>query len=194
MSVGVKVAPLGLKLVEASLGRILALTNDPVRASRVAGTAVRGVLQRHFADLNLRPNKQGWSKTGFWAQVRASVVQIEDDRGVTVQVNDPRFALRLHGGEVTPKKSRALAIPLKPEFRGVNPRALGDRLFMVRSKSGKAIGYLAERNPDGSLRMAYALKRRTVHKPDPGVMPTPADIEASALRAVTALIDSTLES
>lgn len=172
-------------LLSRRLARLAGVLKRPSAGVKAAGRAVQNVLTRHFREKNQIPNKRGWRKSGFWAQVRSSVQLDAQDMRCTVVINDPRFNQKLHGGVIKPKTGKALAIPLKPEFAGVNPSTFPrDRFFLVKSKRGKNLGILAEKNADGSLRLCYVLKRSVTQEPDATALPKLEVIEAAARKAL----------
>ena len=188
------------KAAEA-IAAIIAKAEDTQGAATVAGRAVQQTLRGHFAKLNQRPDRKGWAKSGFWSDIRGSVVQIpltaaglgwSKEYGLRVQVNDPRFALKVFGGIVKPKTSKALALPLKAEFKGLRPSTWGkDRFVFIANKKGVRVGWLAERkkNPDGSLRLAYRLVKQTEHSAQADAMPSAESVEKAALAAVAAFVE-----
>jgi len=60
------------------------------------------------------------------------------------------------GGEITPKNSQYLAIPLG-NFGGLGPRAFGD-LFVIRTKNNNLL--LARRTRNKALEFLFVLKKR----------------------------------
>ncbi|MES2596065.1 MAG: hypothetical protein V4662_12050 [Verrucomicrobiota bacterium] len=170
------------------LSEMAAKLKKPGAAVKVAGRAVQNTLKKHFTQKNKVPNKRGWKKSGFWGQVRESTqLMMEGESKCIVIINDPRFMQRLHGGRITPKDGRkAISIPLKPEFAGINPSFFGrDHFILVKSKSGKSIGFLATRQADGSLRMCYVLRKYVDQAADPTALPLLSVIEAAAGKALT---------
>lgn len=167
-----------LTALTARLNEMAARLKKPGAGIKAAGRAVENVLKKHFRAKNQVLNKRGWKKSGFWAQVRDSV-QMQDvtELRCTVVINDPRFMQRLHGGVITPKRAKAIAIPLKPEFAGINPATFPrDRFILVKSKKGKNLGLLAEKLPDGSLRLCYVLRRSVTQQADAAAwLPCDAD-------------------
>lgn len=185
----------GMAEAQEAVRAAIAVAQDVQGAATVAGRAVQQSLRSHFAKLNQRPDKKGWAKSGFWSDVRGSVVQVPlqegglgwQTKGVRVQVNDPRFALKVFGGIVRPKTAKALAIPLKAEFKGLRPSTWGkDRFVFIANKKGRSLGFLAEKkkNADGSLRMAYRLLKQTTHKAQPDALPELKTLTEAALAAV----------
>lgn len=77
--------------------------------------------------------------------------------------------LQQYGGEIRPKKKRALTIPVTAEARGHTVRAFeaatGRRLFLVKGEAAKrnpdAIGSLVWEDPAGDLHAAYVLRKRS---------------------------------
>lgn len=76
--------------------------------------------------------------------------------------------LQQYGGIITPKKKRALTIPVTAEARGLTVRAFqektGKNLFSVKTKNAKDpshIGTLVWEDPTGDLHAAYVLRSRS---------------------------------
>lgn len=155
----------------------------------------RGVvkqLQSHFARRDKTPNRLGGKRTHFWGQIRkaTSAGKVTTNRAV-VTVADYRFAQKLHGGTIRPKRSKMLAIPIRPEAHGVRPRVLEDRLgidMFVRSSSGRV--WLAGKAPDGSLRVYYVLKKSVTQKADPDALPPEAAVDETIDRALEAFFSA----
>lgn len=182
MSIGGKVISLGLEQTAKKLRDISMRFAKPERAFKVAANAVANKLKKHFRDRNQEPNAEGWKKSGFWAQVRDSVQVVGND---VIQINDPRFNLKYYGGVVTPKRGRALAIPLHEEYRGVLPSTFPrDKFFFLPNEEGDNVGILAEALGDNRIRAAYLLRSKTTHQADPDALPPMNELQAEALRAV----------
>ncbi len=81
------------------------------------------------------------------------------------------WGLRLQqlGGVITPKKKRALTIPMTAEAKGRSVRQFttdtGKNLFMVKGEAAKknpdVIGSLVWEDPEGDLHAAYVLRKRS---------------------------------
>lgn len=77
--------------------------------------------------------------------------------------------LQQYGGVITPKKKKALTIPVTAEARGKTVRAFsaetGKKLFLVKGEAAKrnpdAIGSLVWEDPMGDLHAAYVLRKRS---------------------------------
>jgi hypothetical protein len=183
MSISGKVITLGLEQAGKKLRDISMRFAKPERAFKVAANAVANRLKKHFRDRNQEPNAEGWKKSGFWAQVRDSVQVVGDD---VIQINDPRFNLKFYGGVVTPKRGKALAIPLHEEFKGVLPSTFPkDKFFFLPTRSGgDNVGILAEALGDNRIRAAYLLRSKTTHQADDKALPPMNELQAEALIAV----------
>lgn len=173
------------RAVEQLVNELFEGVAKPAGAVKIAGRSAQNTLRKHFTQRNQVTNKKGWRRQFFWQQIRDSVQLATTDTSATVVVNDPRFLLKVFGGVVRPKRAKALAIPLKEEFCGVNPSTFPkDKFIVVKSKKGNSIGLLAEKQPDGSLRLAYVLRKLATHRPDPNALPPLDDILAGVQKAV----------
>jgi hypothetical protein len=183
-----------LEQIAARLNAFGAELKRPVAGMKAATRAVGGVLKKHFRTKNQVLNKKGWKKQGFWKQLRDSVQETFTDTSGSVVVNDPRFLQKVYGGTITPKTGKALAIPLKAEFYGVNPATFAkDRFFLLKSKKGKNLGFLAEKQADGSLKLCYVLRRSVTQAADPTALPPLAELEAAAMKALSAQLERELK-
>ncbi|WAC20980.1 hypothetical protein OVA24_06240 [Luteolibacter sp. SL250] len=96
-------------------------------------------LKDHFRSKNATPNKLGGKRTNFWNGVAADtgVAEVTED-GAVLTVANQAFRLHLHGGTVTPKKAKALTIPIVPEAHGLFARTYettyGRKLFTISPK------------------------------------------------------------
>ena len=185
MSISAKVIAIGLTAAQKKMHRIATQFAQPQRAFRVGGNAVMNKLKSHFRQRNQEPNKEGWSKSGFWAQIRDSLQLLDEGNGVIIQINDPRFNLKFYGGTVTAKRGQALAIPLHEEFKGILPSTFPrDKFFFLPSKDGQNVGILAEALGDNKIRLAYLLRKSTQHKPDAEALPPMAELQEEAIKAM----------
>ena len=103
----------------------------------------------------------------------------------SVVVNKPGVALQYYGGTVRPKKARNLAIPMREEFRGKNPRELtGKRMFVFGQHRAAGKRFLAY-NDGTALRIAYLLTPKAVIKPHRDKFPTDRQILDGAKEIIT---------
>lgn len=155
------------------------------KVSLIGAKAVEVRLRAHFRDLNQKPNKDGWQKSNFWAQIRDSTQTLNDGDAGVVQINDPRFNLKFFGGVVTPKNADALSIPLHAEFKGLLPSMFPKgRFFFLPSHDGKNVGVLAEALGDHTIRAAYLLRKSTTHKPQADALPPLDELRETAVEAM----------
>ena len=102
-------------------------------------TRWRDELREHFKEKNRIPNKLGGKKTDFWNGIAADTGVAEvSENGAVLTVANARFRLHLYGGTVTPKKAKALTIPIVPEAHGFSARLYeqktGHKLFTISPK------------------------------------------------------------
>lgn len=138
-------------------------------------------LQAHFAAKETRPNKQGWPKSHFWSEIRSrTLIRSVNDEGATVAIADDRFNTHYFGATIVPRTRKYLAIPQRPEAKGVYPGS-GEipGLFVLRAKSGSL--WLAKREGN-ELGFFYLLKKSVRIPQDPDVLPSDAKIEAELVK------------
>ncbi len=170
---------------------------NPQEGIIIAARAVGNTLKKHFRKKNKIPNARGFEKTGFWGQVRDSVVTLPESDGATVQVNDVRLNPHVFGAVITPKRSKALAIPVVAEAYGLRA-ATFDNLVAIRTgknKSGNTIGVLAKKGSgkNGILQVMYVLVKRAVIKADPKALPSDDELRTSAGNAFDSWITRKLK-
>lgn len=184
MSVVVTVNDLASPRLEAAMRGLRSMRG----LHAVIGSRVAVLLRNHFTAKNKSsPNAKGFPRQNFWNRFR-NVTSKASEEGVTVTVPDPQGALRhkVSGGTITPKRGRALFIPLAPEAYKLGAQArLRDafpdafvfkgkrRLFLARPGSGGS--------GRGSLRILGLLVPRVTHKADPTAIPSDAVIRDEAI-------------
>ena len=147
------------------------------------GRSVANLLMDHFLRKESAGNRRGFPRSHYWARARDSVAvgEVSDERA-SVLVRHPGVALHLHGGVVRPRQAKSLALPLRPEVYGVNPREntiVG--LFVLKSKkSGKA--FLAGKGADGKARLYWILLASARVPADPSTLPSRPELEAAAAK------------
>ncbi|MCZ7593118.1 MAG: hypothetical protein M5U15_13715 [Kiritimatiellae bacterium] len=162
------------------------------------GKTAEVIIKNRFEDQNRRPNKRGWPKKNFWTQVkRSTALNSVSEREATVAISDPRFALQYHGGTVSAKRSRFLAVPLTAAAYAAGSPREGNtpNLFVLKSRSGRG-AYLAEAEPfawRGTVRLWYALKRAVNVPRNPDALPPEGDIAAALDREARAYLDAVLQ-
>ena len=119
----------------------------------------RGVLMGKIAkrmEVDLRNKFLSNGGRSFWQDAASSIFKSNTDTKASVVVNKPGVALQYYGGTVRPKKARNLAIPMREEFRGKNPRELtGKRLFVFGQHRAAGKRFLAYK--DGTAPLRYVL-------------------------------------
>ncbi|MEK9752258.1 MAG: hypothetical protein VW338_03475 [Rhodospirillaceae bacterium] len=172
--------------------KALAKKLDGVTISQAAGKAVQVLLVDHFKDRQAEGNKQGWPSQGFWYGVTGSVANATAVSSVTkttatVSIADARFALRLFGGTITPKRKKALTIPLIAEAYALQGKGSIKDLIpgskIIQSKERAHHGFIVTEQEDGNLKFWFLLVKKTTHAPDRRALPKDAEIEQAAARA-----------
>ena len=184
----------GDKEVQEQISDIAGAVKDRAGLHRKIADEARVLISEHLRARNLRSvPRPGWKPSGYWGEASEATTAASDETAATITVSKKGIRLHLHGGTVKSNRPGGkLAIPLRAELAGVNPReAFPDRkgAFVLSSKgrgeSGRA--FLAYREGN-ALRLAYILLSSVTLKPDATVLP-PADRLASvARRAIKAVI------
>lgn len=102
---------------------------QPRALLQLLGEDLAKSLRAHFAMRNKEPNRHGWSKRHFWnreGRNNTALVSVSE-REAVVSIASEAIAYKLSGGEVRPKRGRALAIPNSNEaYRAGQPSAKED--------------------------------------------------------------------
>lgn len=152
--------------------------------NKVLGNRLVDDLQDHFRQRDTEPNKRGWPKSHFWADVaQATQLLRADDDEAVVTIADQRFPIHLYGGTVRPREKKALTIPLHPMAKGKFVRTLEDEtgleIFRPKKKGGQPANILAAIIGDRLVPL-YALVTSATIPRDPRALP-PLDELASGL-------------
>lgn len=94
--------------------------------------------------------------------------------GATISNGAPYYRFKVTGGTITPRRAKALTIPILPEAVGRTAKEYqtdtGNRLFTIKDK--KALF----RKDGDSVRAVYALVARVKQGPWPGALPPTDDL------------------
>jgi hypothetical protein len=157
--------------------------------------------REHFQERENAGNARGFPPRHFWQREVARQMSRESD-GTTARllIASPAYAHKVKGGRITPKRGKALAIPLTAQaYATGSPRISGLPLVFVPDLSRRVIGWLIEHEMyslKGKLRNAKSLG--TVHyllvpsvdqAADPNAEPSPGRVMARVQEDVTAFLD-----
>ena len=149
--------------------------------AKVLGRAGANELKKHFRARNTKPNKLGGKRTNFWSAVAASVQSPTYGPGrIVIAVTHPAIAQKVHGGTITAKKAKNLALPIHKDAHGNSPRVFSD-LHFAMTKAG--IKLLYRKGPSGGIDWLYVLKRSVRQNKDPEALPKDAAMGAVLERA-----------
>ncbi|MBR6389008.1 MAG: hypothetical protein IKS15_02675 [Opitutales bacterium] len=120
----------------------------------------------------------------WWAAAAKSVFKKNTNTTAAVGAKQAGVALHYYGGIVKPVRAKNLAIPLRPEFKGKNPRELTYKnmfIFTPRKAAGKRfLSYF----DGGKIKAAYLLTPRAKINPHPEKFLRDEEITRSALDIV----------
>lgn len=202
--------------VSASLAAKQAALEDGAGMHGAIAEGTKKTVQDHLtSDYLPRDGPRG----DFWAYVIRSTQSTADESSATVALTELGISLRYEGGDVTPGKSissytgeitRALSIPSAAvpvaSGRQIRPGRAGLLAFIKARYHGETVGFLVEGEqrvaktgknkgrpyivPKQGGKMLYTLRTITRHKPDKNILPSEAEITASAVAAITDFIGS----
>lgn len=182
-----KVEVTGIEEVKAAVAKTEAAMADKTALHARIAAGARPVVGNWLQDRDAKAKRRpGWPRSGYWAHASEAAIGEFDEKAAWVIVRKEGIGLHLRGGTI--KSSRhggKLAIPLRAELAGVNPREkFPDRsgAFVISSKGRgpKGRAFLAYKE-GGALRLAYLLLSSVTLHADPTVLP-PADRLAEAGR------------
>lgn len=182
------------------------LINDVKNAALAAVAGARGLankLRDHFGELEAtRPNKYGWQRLHFWAQVRKSVGNpVREGEKATVTIAHVAFRQKLEGGTIYPTGDREfLTIPATEEAYGkrarefaalqfemtpdpqtgrLRPALVAQRAVSTLLQLGKR-GFKAAASNLGVLPLFW-LVRSVKQAPTPGALPSDAELQQATV-------------
>lgn len=118
-----------------------------------------------------KPGKRWWRDLARSVQLRKI-----SQESVLVSSNQVGANIKQYGGVITPKRAKALTIPVAPEARGKTAFELNTPLRPLFRPKGT--NFLARQEPDGSLKVLFILTKKSTQKPDPWF---PSDSRINAL-------------
>lgn len=154
-------------------------------------------LRSHFLSRDSEGNKRGFPRSHFWRNqvAKHTALQTITDNSATVVISSPELAHKITGGIVTPKRAKALAIPLSPEAYKAGSARLFPRPLTMISRAGKP-PLLVETGIIGkstAWKLHYILLKSVKHKADPKALPPQAQLTSSILTRARAHLDRILQ-
>jgi hypothetical protein len=168
-------------------------TRRGVAASEIGRNVLKLVRDHFYA---LPPNDRHFPSTHFWQRAAEATRYEVTPEGVNIRVNQIGIRQRLLGGAITPKRGKFLTIPAIAETYGHSAREFG-RLKFVRcpgSTHYSTLGLAPESavaDKSGAVdpgSVYFWLVRSMTQEPDPAVLPSTAEIRATATRAAKAAL------
>jgi hypothetical protein len=157
------------KIDDGDVMRFLRRVEKAVPAARkIAAVYAQRCVKDHFAALNKERHREAAGMHQFYANASRSTKGSVIGEDVVVSISQQGISLRRFGGTVTPKRSKYLALPDKDNATAIskNPRSVPG-LHFRRNAAGNG-----GRLTDSTGRVFYWLVKKTVHQPDPSVLPT----------------------
>lgn len=187
--------------ISPHLRETLASLKNTRRLLQKAGNELALAIRAHFAARDDEPIARGWPKQHFWAREGRSNTALSyfNDTEAVVSISSEAIWHKLVGGEVRPKRGRALAIPNSAAaYAAGQPSSMNkDMLEFVPLNLGGLVGMLVERQHDvlrktkkgfkqGEKRggtIWFWLMAKVTHKPDPRTLPPEEELEARVFSA-----------
>lgn len=156
--------------VSPHLRRLLKQAGRDGPLARILGRAAANELKKHFRARNATgANRLGGRRTNFWSAVAASVQSPRMLPGrIVIAVNHPAIAQKVHGGTITARKAKHLAIPIDPAAHGKSPRVFPALQFAQTAGGVKLLGL---REAGGGIKWLYVLKKSVTQAADPQALP-----------------------
>lgn len=205
----------------ASLARLREGLGDGETLHASMAMGVEHAIRTHLDEAGYvgRKNKLGGNSTGFWKAVSNSVASVASESEAVVSLAHRGVALHYFGGEVVPKKAKALSVPVHKSAHGIYARQYPGRLAYIpaatqfgpfRKGAGQdTVGYLVRGETytrtrgknkgkegvralpkDRGGELIYVLRSRTHHAPDKNILPTEEKMTAAAAEAGGAYLAS----
>ena len=160
---------------------------DGMTSATLAEAAARGIsnaLKRHFRARNQSSkHREGMPRSNFWAHVADSVQTEPHGNKALVSIDHEGVALHFEGGRISPKRGKALTIPLSPAVWDRNPREADptrEKLALVWPK-GKSAGILKNKETGDAW---YLLVSKADIPSDTSVLPQDATLERAGSDAI----------
>jgi len=122
--------------------------------TRWGGKAKKHILRNISRKILKVKTGQLWRSVGFKTKTKGSINEIEIGSGVAGKKAPPYARIHEKGGKITPKRAKALTIPL-PGIKGV--AANYPDAFIIKSKAGNML--LVERKGEAGIRPLFVLKK-----------------------------------
>jgi hypothetical protein len=179
--------------ITPELNRIARQLESPRPLMAAVGKELEVQLRGHFTKRDQQGNAQGFPRRHFWARVVRAATALTEvlDRRATVTIASPEFLHKLTGGKVTPKRAKALSIPLSAEAYKAGSASLYPKPLTMVVRRGHA-PLLVETGTIGkskSWKIAYVLLKSVTHPADPNALPNMRDVTQALIargRAVLA--------
>ena len=155
-------------------------------------TKVKQQVQNHL--LAKGPNKKGWPSTSFYPSAAHATSATSDGTHVTVTIDQVGIRQRYYGGRIAPVNAKALTIPIDPLSYGHRASEFPN-LSVVKTPKG---AYLVQKPQNAhsngrrearsraqeASRFLFKLVGSVNQLPDPSVLPSKADLLATAVAEV----------
>lgn len=177
--------------IPSSLNRFL----DSLKAAgrhnlfSAAASAVCDIVRRHISNESPRRHfsaqRLGADPTGHLEQAARKTVFHADSEHGEVVIPSPGFGRAFHDVVITPRRARALTLPLHAHAYGRRVgelKALGWTIFRPKGED-----ILMGKRDDETVPL-YSLKKRVTQRQDRSLLPSDADIRTTAARAMLAEI------
>jgi hypothetical protein len=150
-------------------------------------------LRKHFLDRDGEANKRGFPKKHFWRNqvAKQTALTAVTETSATVTIASPELMHKITGGIVTPKRAKALSIPISPEaYKAGSASLFPQPLTMICRPNQPAL--LVETGVIGkskAWKIHYVLLKSVRHDADPRALPERAALNRSLLARAQALLD-----
>jgi hypothetical protein len=177
----------------------------PATLHREIAAPLARFTKSHLLKVNAdRPNLLGGRRTNFYAGAARSTTWQADANAATITIEHQGFAQRLHGGKISARPGKALAIPADAEAYGRSPREFNNLRLVVFGQTGRAalvtaratnitVGKRGVKAKSSSIeRVLYWLVKSVTQRADRSVLPTDQEYTDNATAHLTRYLDRLL--
>ncbi len=171
-----------------SFNEVLGKVKNPVALLKVSGRELANQLITWFRARDRNdPNKLSSRRSHFWLAVARTVGQPfqSGHNAISVTIAHPVIAIKVKGGDITPKTAGALTVPVEERAYGRTAATFeqetGLKLTLIKTGKGEFQNAVLAVKENGGLTVEYLLTPKVHENPDPDALPPQSQLEAAIM-------------